>query len=95
EDLVACGEPGFELPASRERGAQTILGRWNDLRLFLERIDRERKEAEERGSVRLAAELEELSRALQDPLAAVRREATVVAGRLSTSLTSSSRSASA
>ena len=57
EDLVASGRPEFEASVARERAAQDVLGRWNDLRLFLEQIDRERTKAERRGAVRLAAEL--------------------------------------
>jgi CHAD domain-containing protein len=93
EDLAACGSIGFDLPAAREKGAQDVLGRWNDLRLFLERIDRERKAGELRGAVRLAAELEELSGALQVPLATLRSDAMEVARRLSTSFSGAARSA--
>jgi triphosphatase len=93
EDLAACGSIGFALPASREKSAQEILGRWNDLNLFLQRIDRERREAELRGAVRLAAELEELAGALQGPLAALRRDAMDVVRRLSTSFSVAARSA--
>jgi len=93
EDLAACGTTGLDLPAAREKGAQDVLGRWNDLRLFLERIDRERKAGELRGAVRLAAELEELAGALEVPLAALRRDALEVARRLSTSLSVAARSA--
>ena len=83
EDLVACGRRDYEDAVSRERSAQDDLGRWNDLRLFLERIDRERKRAERRGAVRLASELEQLARALTAPLAGLRRTAAETAGRLS------------
>jgi CHAD domain-containing protein len=93
EDLAACGGIGFELLASREKGAQDVLGRWNDLHLFLERIDRERKAGELRGAVRLAAELEELASALGVPLAALRGDAMEIARRLSSSFSLAARSA--
>lgn len=93
EDLVACGRSEFETAVARERSAQDVLGRWNDLRLFLERIDRERRKAERRGAVRLASELDDLARALEAPLAGVRREALETARRLATSFSFAARSA--
>jgi CHAD domain-containing protein len=93
EDLVACGRSEFETSVSRERSAQDVLGRWNDLRLFLERIDRERRKAERRGAVRLASELDDLARALEAPLAGVRREALETARRLASSFSFTARSA--
>ena len=93
EDLVACGRSEFETSVARERSAQDVLGRWNDLRLFLERIDRERQKAERRGAVRLASELDDLGRALKAPLAGVRREALETARRLATSFSFAARSA--
>ena len=93
EDLVACGRSEFETSVARERSAQDVLGRWNDLRLFLERIDRERRKAERRGAVRLASELDDLGRALEAPLAGVRREALETARRLATSFSFAARSA--
>jgi CHAD domain-containing protein len=95
EDLVASGRPEFEASVARERAAQDVLGRWNDLRLFLARIDRERTKAERRGAVRLASELEDLSKALEEPLAGLRREASTTARRLSASITSEARARSA
>jgi CHAD domain-containing protein len=85
EDLAACGRLEYEAAVSRERSAQDDLGRWNDLRLFLERIARERKRAERRGAVRLAAELEQLARSLAPPLAGLRRTAAETARRLAAS----------
>ena len=93
EDLVASGRPEFEIAVERERSAQDVLGRWNDLRLFLQRIDRERKKAEHRGTVRLASELQDLARALADPFAGLRREASDTARRLATSFSFTARSA--
>ena len=91
EDLVACGRREYEAAVARERSAQDDLGRWNDLRLFLERIDRERKRAERRGAVRLAAELEQLARSLSAPLAGLRRTAADAARRLATSFSAADR----
>ncbi len=82
EDLVASGCLEFKASVARERTTQEVLGKWNDLRLFLERIDRERTKAERRGAVRLASELEDLSRALEAPLTGLRREASSAARRL-------------
>lgn len=93
EDLVACGRTEFEPAAARERAAQDALGRWNDLRLFLERLRRERKLAQRRGAVRLASELDELARALEGPLANLRREARETSRRLSNVVTHAARSA--
>ena len=93
EDLVELGRPEFEAFASRERLAQDVLGRWNDMRFFVERIERERKLAQWRGAVRLAAEMDELVRALEGPLASLRREAMETAHRISTSFSVAARSA--
>jgi len=93
EDLVASGRPEFEESVARERAAQDVLGRWNDLRLFLARIDREKTKAERRGAVRLAAEIEDLTKALETPLAGLRRDAAATARGLSTSISASARSA--
>ena len=93
EDLVECGRVEFEHAASREKAAQEALGRWNDLRLFLERIDRERELGERRGAVRLASDLESLARSLEDPLKSLRAEATDVVRRLSIDLSAAAKSA--
>jgi CHAD domain-containing protein len=93
EDLVTCGRTEFEPAAARERAAQDVLGRWNDLRLFLERVERERKLAQWRGAVRLASELDELARALEGPLASLRREARETSRRLSNVVPHAARSA--
>ena len=93
EDLVACGRVDFESAVAREKAAQETLGRWNDLRFFLDRIDRERKLAERRGAVRLASELEALTGSLEPPLKSLRSEANDIARRLSSLLSSSAQSA--
>jgi hypothetical protein len=93
EDLVRCGRIDFETFAARERAAQDVLGRWNDLRFFVKRIGRERKLAQSRGAVRLASELDELTRALEVPLARLRRNAVETAGQISGSLSVKARSA--
>ena len=51
------------------------MGRWNDLRLFRQRLAESRDEAEERGAISLAAELEHLLSSLENSIATVRREA--------------------
>jgi CHAD domain-containing protein len=93
EDLVACGRREFESAAVREKTAQDSLGRWNDLRLFLERIDEERTLAERRGAVKLAAELGELRRLLDGALKDVRRSAVGAARGLSIASAPTARSA--
>jgi CHAD domain-containing protein len=93
EDLVACGRIDFEAFAERERAAQDVLGRWNDLRFFVKRIRRERRLAQSRGAVRLASELDDLARALEAPLARLRQDAVETAGTISTSFSVKARSA--
>ncbi len=93
EDLVGYGRAEFEAAANREKAAQEALGRWNDLRLFLERIDGEREMAERRGTVRLASELDTLARSLEKPLKSLRSEATEIVRRLSNVLPAGAKSA--
>jgi CHAD domain-containing protein len=75
EDLSALGVRRFATQIEREKALQETLGRWNDLRLFARRLAASRDEAEERGSVTLAAELEGLLAALEPTIAEVRRSA--------------------
>jgi CHAD domain-containing protein len=75
EDLAALGVREWLSHVEREKGLQEALGRWNDLRMFCRRIAESRDEAEERGAVRLAAELEHLLSALETTVAAVRKSA--------------------
>ena len=75
EDLAALGVREWRSHVEREKGLQEALGRWNDLRMFCRRIAESRDEAEERGAVRLAAELEHLLAALETTVATVRKSA--------------------
>jgi CHAD domain-containing protein len=75
EDLSVLGVRRFASHIEREKALQESLGRWNDLRLFSRRLAESRDEAEERGSVTLAAELEHLLTALETTIAEVRRSA--------------------
>jgi CHAD domain-containing protein len=75
EDLATLGVRGFTTKIEREKTLQETLGRWNDLRLFSRRLAESRDEAEQRGSVMLAAELEHLLTALEHATAGVRRSA--------------------
>ena len=81
EDLAACGVPGLESRIAREKELQDALGRWNDVRLFRERLKETREESEARGSISLVLELDHLIAALEGTVAAARREALAVAGR--------------
>jgi CHAD domain-containing protein len=75
EDLATLGVRRFTTQIEREKALQETLGRWNDLRLFARRISESRDEAEQRGSVLLAAELERLLTALEPAIAGLRRTA--------------------
>jgi CHAD domain-containing protein len=75
EDLAALGLREWANHVEREKALQEELGRWNDLRLFCRRLAESRDEAEERGAVTLAAELEHLLAALEPTIASVRRAA--------------------
>jgi CHAD domain-containing protein len=75
EDLAALGVREWLTHAQREKALQEALGRWNDLRLFCRRLEESRDEAEERGAIALASELERLLAALAPTVAAVRRAA--------------------
>jgi CHAD domain-containing protein len=75
EDLSLLGVRRFASRIEREKALQETLGRWNDLRLFARRLAGSRDEAEERGAVTLAAELDHLLESLASTVAAIRREA--------------------
>jgi CHAD domain-containing protein len=82
EDIAACGVRGLDNTIAREKELQEALGRWNDARLFRERLIETRAEAEERGAVSLALELDRLVTALEGTVAAARTEALASAQRL-------------
>ncbi len=75
EDLASLGVREWVTHAQREKALQEALGRWNDLRLFCRRLAESRDEAEERGAVVLAAQLERLLGVLEPTVATVRRAA--------------------
>jgi CHAD domain-containing protein len=75
EDLAALGVRRFSPQIEREKALQEALGRWNDLRLFRRRLADSRDEAEERGAVTLASELEHLWTSLETTLSTIRRNA--------------------
>lgn len=75
EDLAAFGLREWKTRAEREKALQESFGRWNDLRMFCRRLADSRREAEERGSVSLASELERLLAALEPTIAGVRAAA--------------------
>jgi CHAD domain-containing protein len=75
EDLASLGVREWLTHAQREKALQEALGRWNDLRLFCRRLAESRDEAEERGAVVLAAQIERLLAVLEPTVATVRRAA--------------------
>jgi CHAD domain-containing protein len=75
EDLFVLGLRRFAQQVEREKRLQEALGRWNDLRLFRRRLAESRDDAEMRGAVSLAAELERLLAVLEPTIATVRRTA--------------------
>jgi CHAD domain-containing protein len=79
EDLVALGLPE-PTGAAREKALQETLGRWNDLQTFRRRLARGRREAQRRGTIGLAAELDHLLTVLE-PVVDSARTAAVAASR--------------
>ncbi len=75
EDLAALGVRRFTNSIEREKALQEALGRWNDLRMFCRRLSESRDEAEERGAVMLAAELDQLLALLEPTIESIRRAA--------------------
>jgi CHAD domain-containing protein len=75
EDLASLGVSEWASHAERERALQDALGHWNDLRLFRRRLTESRDEAEARGTVVLAAQLERLLAVLEPTIATVRKAA--------------------
>lgn len=80
EDLATLGVRRFARSIEREKALQEALGRWNDLRMFRRRLCDSRDDAEVRGAVMLAAELEQLL-ALIEPTIEATRRAAVAASR--------------
>lgn len=81
EDLVAVGIPETAEDAAREGALQESLGRWNDLRSFRRRLTESRDEAERRGTVALAGEIERLFAALEPALDSARAAAVAASRR--------------
>jgi CHAD domain-containing protein len=75
EDLATLGLRRWTNQVEREKLLQEALGRWNDLRLFCRRLAESRDEAEQRGAITLAAELEQLLAILEPTIADIRRAA--------------------
>jgi CHAD domain-containing protein len=75
EDLASLGVRRFTSSIEREKALQEALGRWNDLRMFCRRLAESRDEAEVRGAITLAAELERLLALLEPTIASIRRTA--------------------
>jgi CHAD domain-containing protein len=75
EDLALRGSPGLAPSIERLRAAQEALGRWNDVRLFSGRLSRTRRDAERRGAVALALELDRLLAALDRTIQKARADA--------------------
>ena len=93
EDLTRLGERGLEETITRGREIQDALGRWNDTRLFRERLLRERSQAEDRGAVTLALELDRIIRTLERTVESARRTALDTVRRQDTSSTTSRQTA--
>ena len=81
EDLAALGLPTNDPHAAREAALEVALGRWNDLCKFRRRLGNSREEAELRGSVTQASELDRLLAALELPIGALRAAAVAASRR--------------
>ena len=81
EDLAALGLPATAPHAAHEAALEAALGRWNDLRKFRRRLVDSREEAQLRGSVSQAGELEHLLAALESPIASLRAAAVAASRR--------------
>ncbi|MGH9364081.1 MAG: CHAD domain-containing protein [Thermoanaerobaculia bacterium] len=75
EDLAQIGTPDLTTSIERLKVSQEALGRWNDVRLFARRLSRTRREAERRGAVTLALELDRLLSALDRTVEKARADA--------------------
>ena len=94
EDLSALGLPPAAPHAAREAALEGALGQWNDLRKLRRRLLESREEAELRGSVTQAAEIEHLLAALETPIGSL-RAAAVTASRRSAQVVPLRRAAGA
>jgi TPR repeat protein len=94
EDLAALGLPPAAPHAGREAALEGALVRWNDLRKLRRRLLESREEAELRGSVTQAAEIEHLLAALEPPIGSL-RAAAVTASRRSAQVVPLRRAANA
>jgi CHAD domain-containing protein len=83
ENLAQAGQTDLTAAIERLKVAQEALGRWNDVRLFARRLSRTRREAERRGSVTLALELDRLLSALERTVEKARADAVSAARPLS------------
>ena len=81
QDFAALGLPAASAHADRGTALETALGRWNDLRKFRRRLVESREEAQLRGSVTQAAEIEHLLAALEQPIASLRAAAVAASRR--------------
>ncbi|MDQ2978774.1 MAG: CHAD domain-containing protein, partial [Acidobacteriota bacterium] len=75
EDLALAGRGGLEREIEGKKRIQDALGRWNDLRLFRRHLVATRDEAEHRGTVTFALELDRLIAALDPAVLSVRSQA--------------------
>ena len=81
EDLGALGPPPTAPHAGSEAALEAALGRWNDLCKFRRRLLDSREEAQLRGSVTQADELERLLASLEPPIATLRAGAVAASRR--------------
>jgi TPR repeat protein len=81
EDLGALGLPPAAPLAGREAALEAALVRWNDLRQFRRRLLDSREEAERRGSVTQADEIEHLLAVLEPPIGSLRAAAVTASRR--------------
>lgn len=93
ESLVLAGTPGMEEAVAREKQLQDALGRWNDIRLFRQRLRETREEAESRGAVTLALELDHLLPVLDRTLVSIRATALEAARGMSNVVSLTKRTA--
>jgi CHAD domain-containing protein len=93
EDLLALGVTGSAECLKAEKELQETIGRWNDVRLFRERLARERRKAEHLGSITVAAELDHVLSTLEFTVAESHRAAVQACRSMSNVVPLSARSA--